>query len=81
VSQFNLRLGTENGKRRLLLLAKLARLEGSFTISALVSKTEVSDMRWLWDKDMLTIVAAGPLRYEVTDIGRATLEKKLEEAA
>jgi hypothetical protein len=78
--RYPLRLKSENGQRRLRLLSSVAQHEW-VTMEAMASDTEVEDLRWLWDKDMVTVVDHDPLRYATNEIGHAVLEKANREAA
>lgn len=66
-----------HGLDRLLVVEQLAALNRSFTMSEL-DEHEVSIARWSWDREIVVIVSANPLRYEVTAFGRMLVERGLE---
>ncbi len=65
------------GLDRLLVVERLAALDRSFTMSEL-DEHEVDVARWGWDRNVVVILSAGPLRYEVTALGMVLVERGLE---
>lgn len=65
------------GLERLIVVERLAALDRSFTMSEL-DEHEVDVVRWGWNREIVVIVSAGPLRYEVTAFGRMLVERGLE---
>lgn len=74
---FPLRLKTEQGQRRLNLLARLLG-KGSFAMNEIDDPVDRKDIQWAWDKDLVTVVDTDPMRYEITAYGRGVITRGRE---
>lgn len=76
---YPIKLGREDGRRRLALLRSLAAQSKSVTMAKMPDGTARDDLRWLWANDLVQVVDDRPLRYAVSDAGeRAILDAPAE---
>lgn len=75
------KLGKPQGCRRLLLLETIAEEDRPVALSEMETKEGKDDVRWLWDKDLLTVVAStrAGLRFGITIKGAAAVANADEE--